>query len=180
MFTRQRAFTIIELLVVMGIIGLLASVVVASIAPAREKARDARRLQDMNTIRSALELYYEANKQYPAFRARTGASSCGTNWCALETALAPFVTTLPRDPSGLQTTYLYYYDSNTNDGYQTYGLMMRPENSMNVTKAGDDGGFYSNFQEIGTQPVYCMNKYGGNWWPSTGVSPTASVCAGGD
>lgn len=176
----KRGFTLIELTVVIGIIGVLASVVLASMAPAREKARDARRLQDMKAIQTALELYYQTNGSYPPYRALTSTAQCGSQWCVLETALAPFISSLPRDPSGLQNTYRYYYDSNTNDGYQTYGLMMRPESPMNAGVASSDGGFYAAFYELSSQPTYCMNKYGGNWWPGAGTLPVPTVCAGGD
>lgn len=183
-----HGFTLIELLVVMGIIGVLASVVLGSMAPAREKARDAKRLQDLNSIRSALELYYGANQQYPALRAYTTETNCGFNWCALETVLLPYLSILPRDPSGLNTTYVYYYDANSGDNYQTYGLMMRPESPFNATKASTDGGFYSVFYEIGSQPSYCMKKYddtgtpdpelAARWWPTT--PSLATVCHGGN
>ncbi len=182
-----RGFTLIELLVVIGIIGILASTVTASIAPAREKARDAKRMQDLNQIRNAIELYYENNGSYPQFRAYTDATNCGFNWCSLETALDPYITDLPRDPVG-GTTYVYYYDANSGDSFQSYGLMMRPESPLNAWRASSDGGFYTVFYEIGSQPLYCMRKYDdtgtpdpeiqARWWPTTPSS--ASVCFGGD
>ena len=61
----NKAFTLIELLVVIAIIGLLATVVMVSLNSARKKARDARRLQDMKEITTALELYYDDHGRYP-------------------------------------------------------------------------------------------------------------------
>ena len=64
-YTNNQGFTLIELLVVIAIIGLLSSVVLASLNSARIKARDAKRLSDMNQIHLALELYYDENIAYP-------------------------------------------------------------------------------------------------------------------
>ena len=55
----------IELLVVISIIGVLASVVLTSVNSARIKARDARRIADLNQIKTALEFYYDDNGYYP-------------------------------------------------------------------------------------------------------------------
>lgn len=63
--SKIRGFTLIELLVVIAIIGLLSSVVLASLNTARARARDVRRLSDMHQIQIALDLYYNNNGQYP-------------------------------------------------------------------------------------------------------------------
>jgi len=61
----KRGFTLIELLVVISIIGLLSSIVLASLSGARAKARDAARVQSMLQLRNALEMYRIKNGNYP-------------------------------------------------------------------------------------------------------------------
>lgn len=61
----KKSFTLIELLVVIAIIGLLASVVLVSMQGVRGKARDTRRKQDLSTIQTALELYWQKYERYP-------------------------------------------------------------------------------------------------------------------
>jgi prepilin-type N-terminal cleavage/methylation domain-containing protein len=58
-------FTLIELLVVISIIGLLSSVVLASLNSARVKGRDAVRMQTLTQYSSALELYRDTTGHYP-------------------------------------------------------------------------------------------------------------------
>lgn len=62
---QSKGFTLIELLVVIAIIGILSSVVLASLSTARAKSRDARRVSDLGQIQLALELYFDANSSYP-------------------------------------------------------------------------------------------------------------------
>ncbi|MCX6731429.1 MAG: prepilin-type N-terminal cleavage/methylation domain-containing protein, partial [Candidatus Parcubacteria bacterium] len=61
----KKGFTLIELLVVISIIGLLSSIVLASLNSARAKARDAKRMSDLHQLQLALELYYNQYGQYP-------------------------------------------------------------------------------------------------------------------
>lgn len=62
---RNRGFTLIELLVVIAIIGILSSVVLASLNSARQKSRDARRVGDVKQLQLALEMYYDTEGDYP-------------------------------------------------------------------------------------------------------------------
>ncbi len=55
----------IEVLIVVAIISLLASVILLGLGPARTAGRDARRLSDLNEVRNALELYFNRCGYYP-------------------------------------------------------------------------------------------------------------------
>jgi prepilin-type N-terminal cleavage/methylation domain-containing protein len=62
---KNKGFTLIELLVVISIISLLSSIVLASVASARVKARDAVTVQNIKQLTLAMELYYNDYGFYP-------------------------------------------------------------------------------------------------------------------
>ena len=59
--TTSRGFTLIELLVVIAIIGILSSVVLASLNTARNKGNDAAIKSNLANARAQAELFYDAN-----------------------------------------------------------------------------------------------------------------------
>lgn len=135
-FTQShRAFTLIELLVVIAIIGLLSSVVFASLNSARSKARDARRLADMRQIQIALELYYDTNGVYPIMG---WVHSVDSSWNTLQSALAPYMPTLAKDPTnnGIWWNGAYgysYYASDYGGSGRWYMLVFRTETQNTLT-----------------------------------------------
>ncbi|OGE79313.1 MAG: hypothetical protein A2751_04960 [Candidatus Doudnabacteria bacterium RIFCSPHIGHO2_01_FULL_46_14] len=119
-----KGFTLIELLVVISVIGLLASVILISLNSARAKARDAKRIADLRQTASALELYFDANNQFPpdvvpCDTSRGGSVNCtpGTNgvpsgWDGggFYSIYPTFTSSLPKDPENLNNPNFYYYE----------------------------------------------------------------------
>jgi len=64
--SNQKGFTLVELLVVISIIGILASIAVPKFASANETARGAKVLADLRTIDSASQIHYAQKGTYPA------------------------------------------------------------------------------------------------------------------
>ena len=62
---RARGFTLIEIMVVVIIIGLLASVVVLNILPNVDKAKVSKAKQDIQSMELALSEFYLDNSKYP-------------------------------------------------------------------------------------------------------------------
>ncbi len=61
----NKGFSLIELLVVISIIGVLTTVLVMNFVGSRERARDAQKIQNLNSLKSALRMYYNDNQTYP-------------------------------------------------------------------------------------------------------------------
>ncbi len=114
----DRGFTLIELLVVIAIIGMLSSVVLASMNSARVKARDARRLADAKQLQTAFEAYANDNSAYPA------SASGGENVSTLSELTPAYITALPKDPKNSGNN-IYYY--NTSSDRQSYSIRLRLE-----------------------------------------------------
>ena len=90
----NKGFTLIELLVVIAIIGILSSVVLASLNSARVKARDARRMADLHSLELAIMLYYDATGGFP----NNDSTGAGDWSAAYKAQLAPYISKPPLDP----------------------------------------------------------------------------------
>src|ERR1035437_5563028 len=61
---KNKGFTLIELLVVIAIIGILSSVVLASLSSARNKGKDAAVKSQLASMRAQAEIFYSAGSTY--------------------------------------------------------------------------------------------------------------------
>ncbi len=154
---KKRGFTLIELLVVISIIGLLSSVVLASLNSARAKARDAKRMSDAHEIRNALNLYASDNDG--SFPNPGGANSFDTtpgsvggvhDWALLGGVL----TALPKPPVDPLT--------NTSSRYYEYYFNWTIGNSGSGNCFGHTILRISGGMEGGTQIHECDEQYGGS------------------
>lgn len=64
--TSRPGFSLLEGLIVLAMIGLLAAFAAVSLNSARARTRDAQRLANMSTVRSALQLFWLEKATYPA------------------------------------------------------------------------------------------------------------------
>ncbi len=63
---RQAGFTLIEVLIVVGIMAILAAILIPNFVRARASSQLANCELDLRNIAAALELYYGENQSYPA------------------------------------------------------------------------------------------------------------------
>lgn len=82
----RRGFTLIELLVVIAIIGILSSVVLASLNSARNKGVDASIKSNLANARAEAELFYDTGNTYEGVCAVTGTNVIGDSVNAADIA----------------------------------------------------------------------------------------------
>ena len=126
----NKGFTLIELLVVIAIIGILSSVVLASLNTARTKARDARRISDIKSLQLALEL---------------SASSDNGNYPLALSSLVDggYISVIPTDPS---TNDAYMYASSGGTQYHLAAVLENasgePSNDVDCNSTLSSGGCF--------------------------------------
>ncbi len=164
---KPKGFTLIELLVVIAIIGILAVVIISSLNRARVKSYDARIIQTVSNLKTALEMYHLDNGKYPT-------SYNGGNWngfCAEGVEMADWAQSYmspdfqdqirPYMPGVLQVLecddILYY--SNPVSGYYL--------NACNINQISNQNGYvlvYATSDAIQEEFLFYDEGEGGSKW----------------
>lgn len=126
----KKSFTLIELLVVIAVIGLLGSIVLVSFKPVPEKARDTKRVAEIDTLFKSLELYCVDYENYP---------EQDTAGCIEDTIgepggfaelIKPYLPEVPQDPlypREYEPGKKYCYQYQTENEGQEYEIQVRLE-----------------------------------------------------
>lgn len=103
---KQSGFSLIEIMVVVVILGILASIVVPKIISRPDEARTVKAKQDVLAIQNALDLYKLDNGVYPstdqglvALVAKPETNPIPADW-------KQYLKALPKDPWGREYLYL--------------------------------------------------------------------------
>lgn len=164
----KKGFTLIEVLIVVAIIGILASIVLVGLGPARQSGQDARRLADVRGIQTALELYYRAEGTYPA---NQGAGDSYQEYCNMAQTVSQYSNNqiLPSDPRvtgtsgggcGSEGDYVYASDGSNYvlgallDGPLPAGFQFQVPSSLAGMDVDDCGSVRT--IAAGDKSVYCV------------------------
>jgi len=106
----RSGFTIVELLIVVVVIAILAAISIVAYTGIQNRANDSRRLQDIASIRKALDIYKVNNGRYPIAQANPGINawevSVDPNFLS---SLNNVASAMPTDPKNTTDHYYAYY-----------------------------------------------------------------------
>ena len=149
----KRGFTLVELLVVIAIIGMLASIVMVALSGSRSKARDSQRIQQVQQIQTALEIFAPPGSTYPSTGAGwfNSVSNGATGWIpATDPSLKAVIVPDPLNTAA--NDYLYYY---TSDG-SNYCIQISQETDCSTSPNYYGVVSGSCKLRFGSSKAYCM------------------------
>lgn len=135
---KKNAFTLLEILVVISIIGILLALGTAAFSTAQKKGRDARRKSDIKAMQNGFEQYYSREGAYPTNQAEAG-----------DTTIFP--AGLPEDPKNSSPSVYTFSLSATS--YCVCGLLENSEGNASALPAGG-----ATTCTYGTGDYYCLSN----------------------
>ena len=130
-FKTQSGFTLIEIMVVVVILGILATIIVPKIVNRPDEARIVKAKQDILALQNALDLYKLDNGFYPSTDQGLAALVNKPNSSPIPSQWKAYLTTLPADPWNRPYQYL---NPGQHSEIFTYGADGLPDGTgMNAT-----------------------------------------------
>lgn len=130
----KKGFTLIELMVVVGIMALLYAIILPSIDKIRARSRDSRRIADVSQLRLAVEHYFNVYNKYPVD------INDDTKNSPAFISSGSVLSSVPTDPkSGSGYFYASYCPSGTATGFHLGAGLEQPNDQLNGDADGVQG-----------------------------------------
>lgn len=123
----NRAFTLVELLVVMAILGILVTLVAGGYRSAQFRGRDAQRKSDLKQVASALELYYSDYGRYPDPGTLPAEGEEFTDGKTV------YFKQMPADPVSSQSYYYRVFPTPSNQKFQLFARLENTQDQDIIT-----------------------------------------------
>lgn len=207
LFMKRKAFTLIELLIVVAIIAILAAIAVPNFLEAQTRSKVSRARADMRALATALESYAVDNHIYPPNDASgpPGTSQFRLDRFGFLTTPVAYITSYPKDPfistntvspgSAIRTFQYFNYDyryqpPRATAEYVSWGWLVRSEAGVFDIKGAvvKSLGPNAGKREPWANPVAQAGDEGGEWavygmlphLPNSFYDPTNGTISPGD
>ena len=127
LFSKNRAFTLVELMIVIAIIALLTGLMMANFSTSKGKSRDGQRISDLAQIQIALGLYFDRCGQFPNSIANPPSGT--NNGCPSGINLGSYISKIPTPPGGSPASYDYAVNSASNPSDYLLHIYLEAANS---------------------------------------------------
>lgn len=126
----KRAFTLVELLVVMGVLAILAAGLIALISPVERvnQANDTKVLADLSQLTSALQAFAASNSGLYPCTAVAGCTVTGQTQAGLGALVPVELTVVPTAPTNYVTYTLVTNSASAATRFKVYGQVKSTKN----------------------------------------------------
>ena len=145
---KSTGFTLLELVIAIGIIAVLSVVAVVNLSSIQQNTRDVKRMSDLRLIQGSLEQYYADQHVYPQNFGTNLTSAGGTR---------VYLNKVPTEPQSSNQPYLYAAKpdgctATTCTNYCLYAALENANNSIKGSPYNTTCPLRTNYNFLLTQP----------------------------